>query len=180
MRLLLNVCCAPCALPLVEYLIEKEKPALFFYGPNIYPEEEYVRRLEATRKAASIYQMELFEGEYEHDKWLSFIKNGIPEPPESYPENGERCRACFKFRLDRTAAFATEKRFGAFAATLSVSRFKDTTFIDHYGEELADRYRLKYLTFPLDATEAHRRGIELSKKHNIYRQKYCGCEFSKK
>lgn len=151
---------------------------LFFYGPNIYPEEEYLRRLEETKKIASLYNIELYEGDYDHKRWLQFIKRTLPQPPEKFHENGERCLACFQFRLNVTAAFAKEKGFQSFATTLSISRFKDTIFINNYGKLLAERNGLNYETFPLNADEAHRVGIELSKKHNIYRQKYCGCEFS--
>jgi predicted adenine nucleotide alpha hydrolase (AANH) superfamily ATPase len=102
----------------------------------------------------------------------------LPAPPESYPENGERCRACFRFRLERTAVFARENGFDSFAATLSVSRFKDVAFINRTGTELAGQHGLTYVALDLEPERAHRRSMELSKQHNIYRQKYCGCEFS--
>lgn len=176
--MLLNICCAPCGLPIIEYLIKNERPALFFYGPNIFPREEYLRRFDEAKKAAALYDTKLFEGEYDHNGWLSYLKENLPDPPESYLENGKRCLLCFQFRLNKTAVVAKENGFDAFATTLSVSRFKDTAFINQYGRELADKYQLKYETFPLNAAEAHRKGLELSKKHGIYRQKYCGCEFS--
>ena len=176
--MLLNVCCAPCSLPIIEQLPGDGKVSLFFYGPNIYPEEEYEKRLRETRKVASLYELELFEGDHDHEAWEAFIRWSLAESPEFYPENGERCLACFQYRLQKTAAFAKEKGYGEFAATLSVSRFKDTDFINQYGQWLAAKNDLKYRPFPLDANEAHRLGMRLSQKHGIYRQKYCGCEFS--
>lgn len=175
--MLLNVCCAPCSLPIIEHL-QDSKLALFFYGPNIYPEEEYLKRLGETKKIAAFYGLRLFEGKYDHDAWLSFINEKLSRPPDEYPENSDRCRACFQYRLSGTAAFAKENDFDEFATTLSVSRFKDTAFINQYGKCLADKYNLKYTAFPLNADEAHCTGLELSRKYNIYRQKYCGCEFS--
>lgn len=180
--MLLNVCCAPCSLPIIEYLLDPAVNAdpvtLFFYGPNIFPEAEYAKRLREARKIAEIYGLQMYEGEYDHDRWLSYVKENLPEPPENYPENGDECLLCFQYRLNETAAFARSKGFDGFGTTLSVSRFKDVFYINQYGKSVADKNALIYRTFPLNAEEAHRKGIELSKKHNIYRQKYCGCEFS--
>jgi len=177
--LLLNVCCAPCGLPIIEYLLsEPGIVALYFYNPNIYPPPEHQRRLEAAEKVASLYNLKLYIVEYDHEGWLKFIKENLSKPPEDYPENSDRCLACFRCRLDKTALFAKENGFDSFATTLSISRFKDTKFINDYGKRLAEKYGLDYKTFALDAGEAHRVGLGLSKKHNIYRQKYCGCEFS--
>ena len=175
--MLLNVCCAPCGLPIVEQYAGREL-TLLFDGPNIHPREEHDRRLAATRQLAALYGRELLTVEYEHAAWLKFVGGQLDQPPETYPENGDRCRACFKFRLQRTAFLAREKGFTEFAATLSVSRFKDVAFINKYGTELAHRLWLKYVPLDLDPDQAHRRGLELSKQHGIYRQKYCGCEFS--
>ena len=174
-KLLLNVCCAPCALPLIE---AAQQPTLFFYGPNIYPREEYDKRLRETEKVAKLYSLDFLTGEYEHETWLRYVESQLPSPSETYQEGGERCQACFKFRLAGTARFAKERGFQRFATTLSVSRFKDVSFINCYGDELAKQLGLEYVVFDLDAGEAHRKGLELSRQHGIYRQKYCGCEFS--
>jgi predicted adenine nucleotide alpha hydrolase (AANH) superfamily ATPase len=176
---LLNVCCAPCSLPIIDYLIQTSvKATLFFYGPNIFPAEEYEKRLSAVREVAQDYQIDLFEGGYDHAGWLKYIKQSLMISPESYAENGERCLFCYRYRLKKTAEFAKENLFDAFAATLSVSRFKDTDFINHCAADLARQYGLDYRTFPLDPGAAHQRGRELSKKLGVYRQKYCGCEYS--
>lgn len=177
--LLLNVCCAPCGLPIIEDLLSEQKiEALYFYNPNIFPEEEYEKRLEETEKVASLYNLKLYQDDYDHANWLKFITGKLSQAPESYPENSERCSLCFRYRLEKTALFAKDEGIPEFATTLSVSRFKDTKFINSYGEELAKTHGLKYIPLSLDANVAHQKGIELSKKHAIYRQKYCGCEFS--
>jgi epoxyqueuosine reductase len=172
---LLNVCCAPCALPLIE---GEDKPTLFFYGPNIFPRVEYDKRWRETEKVAAVYRLELLVGEYDHAAWLKYVTGQLPEIPASYPENSARCQACFKFRLAGTARFAKANGFDRFATTLSVSRFKDVSFINSYGAELAAELGLRYEPLTLDPHVAHRRGMALSREHNIYRQKYCGCEFS--
>lgn len=176
---MLNICCAPCGLPIIEHL-SSSRPVLFFYAPNIFPADEYARRRDEAKKIAATFGLDFYEGEYDHDQWTLFIKERLAEPPESYPENGERCQKCFQYRLKRSAEFAKENGFEEFGATLSVNRFKDTTFINNYGKWLGGRYQLDYRIFHLDAEEAHCRGLQLSKKYNIYRQKYCGCEFSLK
>jgi predicted adenine nucleotide alpha hydrolase (AANH) superfamily ATPase len=174
---LLNVCCAPCALPIIE-LSAGQELTLFFDGPNIAPAEESDRRLAATRRLAEVYQTKILVGGYDHEAWLAFVSGQLERPAAEYPENSERCQACFKFRLQRTAFFAKEHGFAEFATTLSVSRFKEVSFINKYGQELANKLWLKYIPLDLDPDQAHRRGRELSQQHGIYRQKYCGCEFS--
>lgn len=175
----MNVCCAPCSLPIIEYLqVNSKKVILFFYSPNIFPAEEYEKRLSAVRKVAQAYQIDLFEGEYDYSGWLKYIKQNLALPPESWAENGERCLFCYRYRLKKTAEFAKENLFDAFAATLSVSEYKDTRFINNYGEDLAKQFGLTYRIFPLDPKAAHQIGRELSSKLGVYRQKYCGCEYS--
>jgi epoxyqueuosine reductase len=162
-------------LPLIE---AADNPTLFFYGPNIYPRAEYDKRLQETEKVAKLYGLDFLTGEYEHEAWLQYVTSQLPNLPETYQEGSERCQACFRFRLAGTAKFAKDQGFQKFATTLSVSRFKDVSFINRYGAELAQQNGLEYVAFSLNAGEAHRKGLELSRQHGIYRQKYCGCEFS--
>lgn len=178
--LLLSVCCAPCALPIAEALAQKgEKPILFFCGPNIYPKEEYDKRLLAAKIVAKEYGLDLIEDLYNHEEWLKYIRQHLSREPASYPENSERCQSCFRYRLRRTALSAKTNFLDEFATTLSVSLHKDVSFINSYGNDLAKQFDLTYRQFDLEPGVAHQRGRELSKKYNIYRQKYCGCEFSR-
>lgn len=119
-------------------------------------------------------------GKYEHREWLDYIKKLLPQPPEKYLENSDRCLGCFRFRLEKTVKFAQKNNFDEFATTLSVNRFKNIDYINQYTKELAKRYQLVYKTFDLYPNKAYELGLKLSKKHNFYRQKYCGCEFSTK
>jgi hypothetical protein len=195
--MLLHTCCAPCALPIIdgstlltinperrrriEYLSKEKRIkdiVLYFYNPNIYPEKEYQTRLEEVKKISKIYNLKLIIGEYEHNKWLTYLRKALSHPLDSYPENSERCLNCFCFRLEKTAAFAKENNFNSFTTTLSVNRFKDTKFINNYGQRLAKKYALDYLILDIDPYQAHKKEQELVKKYNLYSQKYCGCEFS--
>jgi len=177
----LHTCCAPCALPIIEYLLIEKKAkdlTLYFYNPNIYPEEEYDQRLKDVEKIAKIYKLKLIKGVYEHNKWLEYLKKSLPHSLESYSENNERCLNCFCFRLEETVKFAKRNNFNEFSTTLSINRFKNVNFINQYAKKLTKRYQLTYKILNIDPNQAYKIGLDLSKKHNLYRQKYCGCEFS--
>ncbi len=179
--LLLHTCCAPCALPIIEYLINDKKESeitLYFENSNIWPREEYQKRLREVEKIAKIYNLNLIKARYKHQKWLEFLKNKLPKSLADYPENDLRCLICFQFRLLKTALGAQAAGFKKFGATLSINRFKDTDFINQYGQKLAQENNLTYIRFPLDPQEAHQKEKELCQKYHLYSQKYCGCEFS--
>ncbi len=178
--MLLHTCCAVCALPIIEYLLrEKVKDiTLYFYNPNIYPQGEYEKRLKDVEKISEIYRLKLIIGGYEHSKWLDYVKKSLPQLPEFYSENSERCLSCFRFRLEETVKFAKKNNFDEFTTTLNVNRFKNTEFINKYGKSLANKYKIKYKRFDIDFNKAYGLGLKLSKKYHLYRQRYCGCEFS--
>ncbi len=179
--MLLHTCCATCALPIIEYLLTEEKVGditLYFYNPNIYPEEEYNKRLKDVEKIAKIYKLKFVNENYFYDEWLKYIKKSLPQSPEKYLENSDRCLSCFHFRLEKTIEFAKKNNFDEFATTLSVNRFKNIDYINQYAKKLAKKYQLVYKAFDLNPNKAYKLGLKLTKKYNLYRQKYCGCEFS--
>jgi predicted adenine nucleotide alpha hydrolase (AANH) superfamily ATPase len=182
-KMLLHICCAPCGLPIIDYLIHDAKMgaedlALYFYNPNLYPPGEYLKRLKEVEKIAQIYGVTLIEGKYDNKEWLVHLKRNLVKEPESYFENEERCKECLVFRLNDFASKAKELGYAKIATTLSLNRYKDTEFINSWGTKLATKMSLQYETFPLDKTDAYNKSLELTKKYNIYRQKYCGCEYS--
>lgn len=179
--MLLHTCCAPCALPIIENLLAKQKAqnlVLYFCNPNIYPEEEYQKRLAGVQKISQIYKLKLAVEDYDHRQWLTYLKDSLPHRLEYYPENDTRCLACFRFRLEQAAAFAIQNNLHDFATTLSVNRFKNIGMINQYGQELAQLHHLRYVIFELDHEEAYQKELELVKKYDLYSQNYCGCEFS--
>lgn len=173
--LLLHTCCAPCSAPILEWLLENgEKPTLFYFNPNIFPQEEYnIRKDECTRHAQKL-GLTIIDGDYDHEKWLLEIK-GL----EKEPERGMRCLSCFKMRLLATALLAKEKQFTRFATTLASSRWKNLEQIAHAGFWAAKQ--VGNVTFwdknwrKGGLTE--RRRILLA-ENQFYNQTYCGCEFS--
>lgn len=167
-KVLLHVCCAPCSTHSVEVLKEHYAVTFFFTNSNIYPASEYRKRLEEVRRFASACTVPLIEDVYDHKAWLTHIA-GL----EHEPEKGKRCIKCFEFNLGRTAAYARQNGFDYFTTTLSISPHKHSRTIFDIGRHLGN-----FLCIDFKKKDGFRHSTELSKKHNLYRQEYCGCEFS--
>ena len=166
-KMLLHVCCAPCATYIIEKLSNNYKITLFFYNPNIMPKEEYEKRLLDVKKIAEYYNVNLLIGVYENDKFLVKIK-GL----EEQEENSVRCLMCYQMRLLKTAEIA--KEFDVFTTTLTISPYKDSDKINLLGSQISD----KFVAFDHKLEKGYEKSIELSHKLNLYRQKYCGCLFN--
>ena len=166
---LLHLCCAPCGSASLErLLLENREVTLFFSNSNIFPEEEYKKRLLYAEKLAEEYSVKLVVDEYRHDLWLSFIKGY-----ENEPEKGARCGLCFKFSLMRSKSKAESLGIKDFTTTLSISPHKRSGQIFDAAAELPG-----FTTYDFKKKNGFRRSIELSEKLSLYRQDYCGCEFS--
>ena len=175
--LFLHSCCGPCSTYVLEYLSKYFDITLFFYNPNIYPEEEYLKRLETQRgvmlKHNALSDVKMISLPYNHDEFLNAVK-GL----EQEHEGGARCLECFRLRMEMTARIAVEKNFDFFSTTLSVSPHKNATLLNELGKELSEKYGIEYLYSDFKKREGYKRSIELSKELGLYRQEYCGCEFS--
>lgn len=181
-KLFLHCCCAVCALPVIDYLIKlkNQEIILYFYNPNISPKKEYIKRLNELKKISKIYNLKLIKGPYDHKKWLKYLKNNLPLDPKDYPENSDRCKKCFLYRIQNIIKYCVKNKYFLWTTTLSVNRFKDIKFINEASRTISLENNLLYLTLELDPYISHQKSLEFSKKLNIYRQKYCGCEFSLK
>ena len=172
-KLLLHICCVGCGV-YINQVLEKDFEVIFyFYNPNIYPENEYKKRLEETKKIARDYKTELLIGDYGHGVWLEKITGY-----EKEKERGKRCEICYKDRLETTAKKAKEIRVEFFTTTLSISPHKDFLMISNTGNEVAERYGLNFLDKDFKKQNGYKKSVELSQKLGLYRQNYCGCEFS--
>lgn len=175
-KILVHICCAICAVALIEKLKENFEPVLFYYNPNIYPEDEYEKRRQSVIKMSQIYGLELIEGNYEPEVWCQKIKG-----KEADPERGARCYDCFELRLEKTAELAKQQDIKIFTTSLFVSPFKDEKQVDEAGKRIAEAANIKYLAMAeiLDnKIENWKITRELARKHDFYSQKYCGCKFS--
>ena len=168
-RILLHCCCAVCASSCIERLVNAgEKVVLFFSNCNIAPEEEYLRRLDAMRKLAAICQLELIEDEYDHPAWQAAVA-GL----EKEPERGARCPVCFGFSLERAARKASELGISRFATSLTVSPLKNSRTIFEAGAKFPS-----FSAIDFKKKDGYLRSGILAAEYGLYRQNYCGCEFS--
>ena len=176
--LLLHSCCAPCSSYVLEYLSNYFRITIFYYNPNIYPIEEYSKRVEEQKgliKALQTkYPVEFIEGQYDSDSFYALAKGF-----EDEKEGGERCFRCYELRLEKAAIIAQQNNFDYFTTTLSISPYKNAQKLNEIGERLAEKYAVKYLNSDFKKKNGYKRSIELSKEYGLYRQEYCGCVFSK-
>ena len=172
--LLLQGCCGPCSSYVMEYLTRHFQVTLLFYNPNIRPEAEYRKRLDALRQLLASMELAspvtLMETGWRGGEFMEAVK-GL----ETEPEGGKRCPVCFRLRLEETAKLAAERGFDYFATTLTVSPHKNADMLNGIGEALAGEYGVKWLPSDFKKRNGYLRSIQLSKEHGIYRQEYCGC-----
>ncbi len=205
-KLLLHACCAPCSSYCLEYLIGYFDITVLFYNPNISPKEEYFHRaaeLESLIKRMSASWKDSAASGSEPDRGLDAPENGkkptvstgVELVVEDYdedvfrervkglenePERGKRCTVCYRMRLEKAAEYAASHGFDYFTTTLSISPYKDADRLVSIGEELEKNFGVLYLVSDFKKNNGYKRSIELSEKYGLYRQNYCGCEFSKR
>jgi len=174
-KILVHTCCAPCSTYSFEKLIsEGFEPVIFFYNPNIHPENEYKKRLEELIKFADFKKYPLIIQEDAPELWFEVVKGF-----EEEKEGGSRCEICFRMRLEKTAIYAGENNFDGFTTTLTISPHKNTVIINKIGKELSKKHDIFFLEENFKKAEGFKKSLELSKQYNLYRQRYCGCVFSK-
>lgn len=174
-KLLLHICCAGCGAYVAQVLKKDYDVILYFYNPNIYPESEYKKRLGEAKKIAAISRLKLILEKYDHGAWLKKIKGY-----EKDLERGERCRICYRDRLEKTAKIAQKKSFALFTTTLTISPHKDAKTISQLGQGMERKYKVKFLDRDFKKQDGFKKSSCLCKKLGLYRQDYCGCEFSRK
>ncbi len=174
-KLLLHICCVGCGIYVSQLLKQDYKVRLFFYNPNIWPKEECEKRLAEAMRVAYDFKLELVQGKAEHDKWLEAVRGH-----EADPEKGERCLICYKFRLEAAAVMAKKLDCDYFTTTLTTSPHKDAKAINQIGEKLAAENGLKFLTQDFKKHDGFKKSAVLSRQLGLYRQNYCGCEYSYK
>ena len=182
--LLLHACCAPCSSYTLEYLMDYFNITIFYYNPNIHPDTEYQRRLNELKKFLNDFDKEkritLVEQPYNTDDYFSAVNTENEPSLKTEEERGERCRRCYKFRLEKAYEYAAKNNFTWFTTTLSISPYKDADKINQIGKELeSNNLGPLFLTSDFKKRDGFLRSLELSKEYGLYRQDYCGCIFSK-
>lgn len=177
--LLLHACCAPCSSYVLEYLSQYFFITVVFYNPNISTDEEYNHRakelLRFIQEKKFINPVKAIIEDYVPEEFYSAVK-GL----ENCNEGGNRCFQCYALRLERAAKMAKDKGFDYFTTTLSISPLKNASKLNEIGKEMEEKYGVKYLYSDFKKKNGYKRSIELSKEYNLYRQNFCGCEFSKR
>ncbi len=177
--LMLHSCCAPCSSYVLEYLAEYFRITVVYYNPNISPEAEFRKREEEQRRFISELPVKnpitLLTQNYDPQEFYDAVR-GL----EKEPEGGKRCFVCYRLRLERAAKLALEQGFDYFTTTLTLSPLKNSQIINRIAEEVSEKYGVKCLPSDFKKREGYKRSIELSKEYGLYRQNYCGCEFSKR
>lgn len=169
-KLTLHTCCAPCLTGTFDYLNNYFEIGLLWFNPNIFPKFEYQKRLKEVKQYAKVINanLEVVKGDYdaEHSKWLQYIVGF-----ENEPEGQKRCKKCFEYRLKKVFDMVGGEPL---TTTLAISTYKNANDINEIGRKISK----DYLAFDLNLLGCNKKSLELSKEFNIYRQKYCGCEFS--
>jgi predicted adenine nucleotide alpha hydrolase (AANH) superfamily ATPase len=184
-KLFLHSCCAPCSSYVLEYLSQYYEITVFYYNPNIYPDEEYYKRVgeqkafiqrfskKQGQMGRGFHPIGFVEGKYEKERFYQ-----MAEGLESVPEGGERCFRCYALRLREAAQQARERQMDYFTTTLSISPLKNARKLNEIGEQLAEEYGVRYLASDFKKKDGYKRSVELSGEYGMYRQDYCGCVYS--
>lgn len=181
--LLLHSCCAPCSSYTLEYLSLYFRITVLYFNPNIMRKEEYEKRVgEQARlievlneKEETANKISFMAGRYEPREFVTAVKG-----MEEEPEGGKRCWVCYGLRLEETAKIAKDGGYDYFCTTLSISPLKHADWLNEIGETMAEKYGVKWLPSDFKKKGGYKRSIELSKEYDLYRQNFCGCEYSRK
>lgn len=175
--LLLHSCCAVCSSSVLEQLAQKFRVTVFYFNPNIFPLAEYEKRkAEQQRLIATVaypFPVGYIDADYDHAAFLQ-IAQGL----EAEPEGGRRCARCFELRLRETARRAADGNYAFFATTLTVSPHKNAAAINEIGAALAREYGVAWLPSDFKKQDGYLRSIWLAEQYSLYRQNYCGCEYT--
>ncbi len=176
-RLLLHACCAPCSSYVLEYLSRYFEITVLFYNPNIYPPEEYDKRVGEERRLIGgmpfVHPVKFIAGTYRPEEFYEAAKGF-----EGEPEGGARCERCYELRLREAARLAQEGGFDYVTTSLTISPLKSADKLNEIGGRVAAEYGVEYLYSDFKKKEGYKRSIELSREYGLYRQNYCGCVYS--
>lgn len=175
-KILLHACCGICSGYPISYLQDMGYSVIvYFYNPNIYPEDEYKKRLEAEKTLCTHFGCKLIIGEYEPEIYYNFVKGF-----ENEPEKGARCDKCFELRLAKAAKTAKALGINEFTTSMVISPHKNYEKLTLIGERIAKEEGLLYNSTNFRKFDGFLKTNKISKSLNLYRQQYCGCKFAKK
>ena len=173
--LLLHVCCGPCFSYPYELIKDYFDITIIYNNSNIYPEEEYNRRLNELKK----YLLDINSGikvvEFPYD---NATYNIDLEPYANQREGMDRCRICFRKRLGQAIDYAEEHNFDFVGTVMSISRFKNSQDLNKIGFELVEGKKAKWLPADFKKNGGYEKSLDIVRAYKMYFQHYCGCKFS--
>ena len=177
-RLLLHSCCAPCSSYVLEYLSNYFEITVLYYNPNIYPEEEFSKRLAEQKHLLKQMNfknsVKVIDKGYNPQEFYNAVR-GL----ENEKEGGARCEKCFYLRLMKCGEIAKQGGFDYFTTTLSISPLKSAEVLNRIGGEISQKVGVPYLYSDFKKKDGYKRSVLLSAQYGLYRQNYCGCIYSK-
>lgn len=177
-KLLLHVCCGPCSSNVIKELCEYFDMTLYYSNSNIYPNEEYIRRRDELISFIERFNhdhhqnIQVIEDKYNHEEWLS-----NEYPLKDLPEGSIRCRLCYSMRMRRAYDYAYIHHFDYWTTVLSISPHKNSQWINEIGQQWQKNH-LKFLYADFKKNNGYLKSTQMTKEYDMYRQNYCGCEFS--
>lgn len=179
--LLLHSCCGPCSTEVIDFLKDYFLITIYYYNPNVEPEEEYLKRkkeqirfLEEYNEKYPSRKISFLDCNYDNQVYTREVK-GL----EQEKEGGARCAKCFTLRLRRTAEVAKKFNFDFFGTTLTVSPHKNSQVINKLGESISNTLNMPFIYGDFKKNNGYQKSIMFSKEYNLYRQDYCGCLYGK-
>lgn len=173
-KIVLHACCAICSGYPVSFLQDAGYQVIvYFYNPNIHPDNEYQKRLEAERTLCKHFGCELVEADYCPNEFYE-VAIGL----ENEPERGKRCDKCFELRLKKTAEFAKSRGIEKFTTSIVISPHKNFQKLSEIGEKIAQDEGLNFLAIDFKKKDGFLKTNKISRELELYRQNYCGCKFS--
>lgn len=172
-KFLLHVCCAPCSIAVIDELRDQYDLSVLFFNPNIYPEEEYIKRKKEVMRICMEWGVPMIDQDYNPEEWHKKVR-GL----EHEPEGGLRCHECIGMRLSKTAVTAKELGIDLFGTTLTMGRQKKASVITPLGEKAGRGQGVTYYVEDWKKNGREEIARKMIKERGIYRQNYCGCKYS--
>ena len=179
-KLLVHVCCGACSIYPLIYLIDLFDITIYFTNSNIFSYEEFEKRLDALENHVNFLNnlfnsdIKIIVSDYDYEK---FRVNLLKYKDEK--EGGQRCKICIAKRLAETFDFARNNSFDSFSTIMSISRNKDAIYINRIGKEISKgQEKCLFVPFDFKKENGQNIGVKIGGKENVYRQDFCGCEFS--
>lgn len=170
-KVLIHACCAPCSSEVLKELSSVCDITIYYYNPNTYPYEEYVKRFNEFQKLPDSFN--IINETYDEKEFIDYIGN-----VKGLEEGSVRCYKCYDLRLKQTAKKAKELNFDYYTTTLSISPYKNSKWINEIGNRYAKEFGVEFLYSDFKKNDGYKKSIVLSKEYDLYRQEYCGCRFS--